>query len=370
MTKLKASPSMLRFDKNSPATQQTTISYSYSFEVTIWERLQGQPWGMRETSTTNQRKSPNLKAGDIYEVLAIPGSGQVDPNKPSDFKPEELGDLVRVFCVQIDSQVAFPFDPEFGFSQEIGGTWYRQTVNSGYNLTMAIAVSRTAPLPSFDPKKEPEIEKAFPNNAIEAYAIAPNSLFHDTELSPLFAGNTYHCLIRFTDTRGSWQVFQFTFETKKRTIEINIEDVYIDNCGDDSGTGELMDFRVNILKGNTPFTGLLPFLDENHTIDIHTGQYFSNFHITAQNPFILGPETIDESNKDVNIIVYGREQDGIGERDEPAGNTLGNHTRLFIPTGMHSEEVTNAGQDFKALPTKDYSTLEFTVRVKYSVTYD
>jgi len=343
-------------------------------ECYIWWRFAGDPsWQQYNLYNANGEFQPHDYLPSVDVPLGKCYQARMYENKITDpnTSPEDPVLRVSVCALSRDSRVT----PQGDFinhersSEETGGTFHFRHLSTVVPTFLTIEVSNEEPVPDRD---NPGM-KSF-TNVIQSFTSNDFLMEHDVELTPLDPGTKFFCLIRLSDQYGNWDFITTEFKTLLRFVTIDFQKLHIIDDGDDWASGEFS-FKIKVIQGGNIMREI-SFGDEDHQITIHSGQdiLLSNDPLYLVPTLYLGPEAINEGNREVHFDIEGIEYD---YSDEHANNREDNsrvarsykYKDLIFDCGKGLENISHRGRDFEAAPEGSDDTINFNLHINYSVEY-
>jgi hypothetical protein len=381
MSELKAASETLFINPLAVPTASTTVDYKIDGELVLWRRLVGSPWTQENLiagATTvaeaealareGTRTTPPVSPGQVLEYGLL--ARGVDANTPG----LSRGRFDRIVTIYALLQVPAPANwtlPRPTFTS-IGGTFFFQSVGTTVPTNVIMKVGRKAP--QAGPFGLEDIDS--PVSTI----TSPLGTLHELEATPLVPGTHYFAVVRLSDAQGNWSIIKHEFDTLKRTVKIDFEEIKIHDDSDfdlfgldDDGEAK---FWLKIFKGDK--------VDKEFSfgeIDISDKTYnAAKNKIPLNFTHTLGPETFDGNDPGVGIGAEGKEYDKVtfiftwfyttddAEYWHP-GRPNKKDKAIIFPYGRGNEVVADKPESVTAGPKPDDGSLHFTVRLKYSATY-
>jgi hypothetical protein len=299
-----------------------------------------------------------LRVGDVHTILMYDANQNPNPDL-SETEPAPAA-RTSILCLR-DRKTTLITDSSTG----AGGTFADLTVVTASKLTKALfLVGRSAPRPHviFDQLEvlgDPEFTGDSPVPKVQ----------HDNRLEGrpdgLFPGHLHTAMMVVMDVDGNFDWVLRAFETKKRLVTGQIDEIHVLDPGDPT-EGEAAFYVTVVELGRSGGRETHNFsLGGGYGKDVRKDQRIP----TPSWSFVIGPQQINpELNQHVVVRTHGVEYDGIFERDEIA-RSFGDIPHLEFPIGG-GEVVTNKKDTVRAdNVTGGDSPFEFEISYTYSVNY-
>jgi len=331
--------------------------------VKVWVRQRApvvSAWGyLRDPKNAAAPMNPlkgtatfDLTPGQIIDIELHPSDSSLDHNV-STFN------LTPLASTAIFGLSGNPAVGEWGVDGprlDIGGTFA-----IFYFYTIASVIGRVS-VSTSNASKNACGFNSFPAGTVVGQGADGPTNLHQLKVEPLLPGTTYNYIIEMFDLSGNRIVKDGSFSTLRRKITGKISSIFIEDDGDNTGTGE-SNIGFKVIESLQPAPNQIPPADitsfSDYYDDIDTGKFILNIPSMT---FSSGPEAGDFT---LGFIAGGTEFDGFAEDDEIAQMT--SPVYLATPTGQTSETVTN--QTINIRPGGTTGSFMFNANVEYSIEY-
>ncbi len=392
---LKALPDTVVVDNTAGVTSGRTYIYyekDYLYpDHPIWERIVGQAWTIVPQDASRVYDSKlgpdhdgvfykDMTPGQVYQVRMY-HNPYIDPNAEDlQTDPREQTPLDAEATAVAMLKAPERVDLILTKDSNVGGTWFKQYVETKEPTTMLLMAGAEEPI------NGPDIPRSRFMPSLGTRFDSINTV-HELQIEPLLAGNTFNIVGIVIDEDGNWERFEkLENKTKERKVTIVFDDLHISNDGSSGDTQG--SFKIWVKEGSNT-VGFFEFGDENFDItdmpdddgtpaEIAEAKLHEHIPLGPPrcNPVIIGPKKVDNDNFDVGILTRGLAYNW-GE-DDPAANFFWGgqgpdikppwSTAFNFPYGK-GENVQNVPFQVLATPQIGGDEFEYAVKTKFTVEY-
>jgi hypothetical protein len=375
--KITPSPVMINVDADPPQTSgEARVSYHADFTPYLWERILGNPWTHPSLDSSHQW-TITLNPGDIYQVLMYDWL-DADPNVAIDDPVSPLATATTVGLPKRTPTTLITADPEAFFA---GGTYvqWRPKTTTPTRAVMQVGLD--------EPDQDADGVEVIANPiwTVEEDFTNFHTLLFGSDARPLLPGTDYWATLLVFDAAGRWQSVKQPFTTRKRTVEIILQEIHI--IDDGSPGHNDASFRLWICEGDT-FVSACALPEQEISDRPSPGEeYMEHIGLSAACvvPLRFGPSAVTAERRRVSILTRGIAKSTFGKDDisgnfdpdngfpdnPPLQSSIRDHAFLYLPAGP-DEALDEAEFTTYADPLNNPDDNEFSYEVigVYSVKYD